>query len=378
MTPIESAVLVDDELADERRMTPIESAVLVDDELAAAVDLRGTGIVVLHTLAHHCVHVVPAPVEMSGIAPEVVVLVDDSSVLAGVGCFVFPLVVLVDALTMCCLVLLLVLLVDALTMCFLVLPLVVLVDALTMCFLVLPLVVLVGALTLSCLVLLLGFAVPLLLFRSTLATMAFAVVESGDPAWHAWSSDFWHTWNGAPVGCLAVEHTNHVVCLQCSCGSSPGVGMSCPLLCRVFAGPGHFCLRRGVGTIIQEGTAASLELRERLGADSNSYILCLVAVVSGGVGCLLGIRLATLGGVVCCQPSGVAVLSQVHSVEQILGIPGTIRNFFLGTVGELATSRITLALLEHDFDLLGSLGKVLVDFLLKRRSNNNQQRCRAN
>merc|ERR1711968_374173 len=160
-------------------------------------------------------------------------------------------------------------------MCFLVFPLVVLVDALTMCCLVFPLVVLVGplvvlvgALTLCCLVLLLGFAVPLLLFRSTLATMAFAVVESGDPAWHAWSSDFWHTWNGAPVGCLAVEHTNHMVglgpclgigsrvevvggshsclvvllctagtgllgflvCLQCSCGSSPGVGMSCPLL----------------------------------------------------------------------------------------------------------------------------------------------------
>merc|ERR1712224_67951 len=80
-------------VAVECRMAPIESAVLVDDKLAAVVDLRRTGIVVLHTLAHHCVHVVPASVKMPCIAPEVIVLVDDSSMLAGVGCFVFAFVV---------------------------------------------------------------------------------------------------------------------------------------------------------------------------------------------------------------------------------------------------------------------------------------------
>jgi len=78
-------------------MPPIEPAVLVNDKPAAAVDLRRTGIVVLDAFAHHCVHVVPALVKSPGIALEVVVLVDDCSMLARVAILVVPLVGLVGS-----------------------------------------------------------------------------------------------------------------------------------------------------------------------------------------------------------------------------------------------------------------------------------------
>merc|ERR1711924_190602 len=61
-----------------------ESAVLIDDQLAAVVDLCGRCVVVPDSLAHHRMHVVASPVEPLTIAPEVVVLIDHSSMHAGV------------------------------------------------------------------------------------------------------------------------------------------------------------------------------------------------------------------------------------------------------------------------------------------------------
>merc|ERR1712070_1137778 len=198
-----------------------------------------------------------------------------------------------------------------------------------------------------------------------------------DPAWHARGSDARDTRNCALVGWLAIEDAHHVVCLgpglcvrrrvevrgclhgclvvllcttgacdlgflvslECTGGSLPRVVVGGLLPDGIVAGVRHVPLCCDVLAIVEESSAAHLELRERLGADLNP---------------------GALGAVVCCQTGGMAVLANIHAVDQALSVALAIGDLLLGSSSQVAARGVLLALLEECVDALLSFGMSLL------------------